>query len=358
MRKTLFCIAFFACSIGAKAQGVESHNFITYDTLYVYHYDAWHSFNYYLRISRPANLFTAGSPDTAMRPAIITMPGMGEMGHDTTKLYTYGPHYWLMNGWDGSVVLGNGTHYPILVTMICDVNPPQPPLSGNLEIVNYLISHYHVNPKGVHLGGLSEGAFTWAGMISFELTPGAETGMKPVTSVALLSGAATSDNAYTIFGHWAKKYGGKAFLTVGFNDAQIINPPLLAAQMQDSVPGSVYYTYNNNGSGSHCCWNTIYSPFNNNWNANAPMGTYIVASPQGNLQGTYKNGSNLFQWMLRQGDTTLVGAQNVTPACPTCPACPKQRSAQALSITLVNGILTATITYDDLTTSSIPITNQ
>src|SRR5258708_26200705 len=37
-----------------------------------------------IRISRPANMFTTGNPDTASRPAIITMPGQGEMGGDST----------------------------------------------------------------------------------------------------------------------------------------------------------------------------------------------------------------------------------------------------------------------------------
>src|ERR1700761_5302087 len=130
----LILLAALASPLRTYSQS-ESHNFITYDTMYTYHYDPWHSFNYWLRISRPKDLFTPGNPDTASRPAIITMPGVGEMGADTNKLVVYGPHYWLNNGWDGGVVLGNGTHYPILVTMICDVNPPQPPVPGHLEIV-------------------------------------------------------------------------------------------------------------------------------------------------------------------------------------------------------------------------------
>jgi ribosomal protein L14 len=323
--------------VGVKAQS-ESHNFITYDTMYVYHYDAWHSFNYYLRISRPANLFTAGNPDTAMRPAIITMPGVGEMGHDTTKLYTYGPHYWLLNGWDGSVVLGNGTHYPILVTMICDVSPPQPPVPGNLEIVNYLIAHYHINPKAVHLGGLSEGAFTWSSMLSYEATPGDEAGMKPITSVTLLSGAATSTGNWTIFGHWAKKYHGRAFLTVGYADAQTPNPPQLEQAMNDSVKGSAYFTYNTLGGGSHCCWNSDYDPNQHNWQSFAPLGTYITTSTDTNSRGTYVTGWSIFQWMLRQGDTTLVGSG----APPPTPGAPSASAGSAQTVTLPTNTLTLT----------------
>ena len=236
------------------------------------------------------------------------------MGSNTATLETYGPHYWLDNGWDGSVVLGNGTHYPILVTMMCDVNPPQPPVPGCLEIINYLVSHYHVKPNGVHLAGLSEGAFTWSGMISFENTPGDEAGMKPVTSVVLLSGAATSTpGKWAIFGHWAKKYHGKAFLTVGYADAQVTNPPLLEQGMNDSVRGSAYFTYNNLGGGSHCCWNTEYDPNFHSWQSFSPYGTYVTTNTDSNSRGTYTQGSSIFQWMLRQGDTTLVGSTS-TPA--------------------------------------------
>ncbi len=327
-----------AAPVGVKAQ-TETHNFITYDTMYVFHYDAWHSFNYYLRISRPANLFTAGSADTAMRPAIITMPGVGEMGHDTTKLYTYGPHYWLKNGWDGSVVLGNGTHYPILVTMICDVNPPQPPVPGNLEIVNYLIAHYHINPKAVHLGGLSEGAFTWSSMLSYEASPGDEAGMKPITSVTLLSGAATSTGNWTIFGHWAKKYHGRAFLTVGYADAQTPNPPQLEQAMNDSVKGSAYFTYNTLGGGSHCCWNSDYDPNQHNWQSFAPLGTYITTSTDTNSRGTYVTGWSIFQWMLRQGDTTLVGS-GAPP--PVTPGPPSANAGTAQTVTLPSNTVTLT----------------
>jgi|GEM_PF-294801 len=295
----------------AKAQA-ESHNFITYDTTY-----KLGSLTYSIRISRPANMFKAGDPDTASRPAIITMPGQGEMGTNLAKLQSFGPHYWLNNGWDGGVVLGNGTHYPILITMICSYTYVQP--DWNLAVLNYLLNTYHIKRNSVHLGGLSQGAFTWSAMITYESSPGAEDGMKPVTSLTILSGAATVQPGpgYPYFGHWAKKYGGKMFATVGTADAQVINPPLAAKAMNDSVPGSAYFTYNSVGGGTHCCWNTEYDPKAVNWQSFAPLGTYITTSTDTNARGTYYKGESIFQWMLRQGDTTLVGSG--TPTTPTGP---------------------------------------
>lgn len=303
----IFFLSLWCCTALAQS---ESHNMITYDSTYVYQADPYHSFQILMRITRPANLFTTGSSDTASRPVIIMEDGVGEEGSDTTKLYAYGPHYWLKNGWDGSVQLGNGTHYPILITLQWNISSgagQTPLLLGQIEIVNYIIQHYHVKPTSVHVTGLSEGAFTWSGMVSYEDTVGNEKGMKPITSMALLSGAATSTGTYAIFGHWAKKYHGKAFLTVGYGDAQAPYPPLLEQGMNDSVNGSAYFSYNTIGSGSHCCWNTAYDPNLTSWQSFAPMGTYVTTNTDSNSRGTYKAPSSIFQWMLRQGDTTLVG---------------------------------------------------
>jgi hypothetical protein len=312
---TLVLCLFVFCRLHAQS---ETNNFITYDTTIIYRYNPYLTFTYYLRISRPANLFTSGSADTASRPAIFFMPGVGEMNSDVTNLYKYGPHYWLMNGWDGSVVLGNGTHYPILISMICNVNPPDPPISGNFWVMDYMIKHYHIKPKGVHITGLSEGAFTWSGMLGITDTTGtgqtgADIGCREVTSMTLLSGAATSTGNWSVFGHWAQAYGGKAFLTVGYADAQTINPPQLAAAMNAVVPGSAYFTYNTVDGGQHGGWNTEYDPTQHNWQSFAPMGPYITTSTVANSAGTYKNGSSIFQWMLRQGDTTLVGGAKPVP---------------------------------------------
>src|ERR1700742_2242420 len=113
MRKIFTLSVAFVLFVRAYGQTSETHNFVTYDTTYNGVFGSWQ-----IRITRPANMFTSGNPDTASRPAIITQNGIGECGNtNPTNMTTYGPHYWLMNGWDGSVVLGNGIHYPILITV-------------------------------------------------------------------------------------------------------------------------------------------------------------------------------------------------------------------------------------------------
>jgi hypothetical protein len=76
--------------------------------------------------------------------------------------------------------------------------------------------------------------------------------------------------------------------------------------MQDSAAGSVYFTYNSVDNGYHGDWNTIYNPANNLWWAGKVIMTRVYA-------GTYKDGSNVYQHALRQGDTSLVGGGGVLP---------------------------------------------
>jgi hypothetical protein len=278
-------------------------------------------------------MFTKGHPDTASRPAFITMPGLGEMGTDPSKTRVYGPHFWLKNGWDGSVDLGNGKHYPILITLICDQKQPNP--AWNLACLNYLLNTYHIKRNSVHLAGLSQGAFTWSGMITYEATKGDEAGMKNVTSLALLSGAATATGSFNLMGRWAKKYKGKLFATVNPGDAQCINPPVAAKAMNDSVAGSAYFAWNNlsSGTNAHCCWNTVYDPNAKNWQSVAPLGQYITTGPSANAPGTYKTGS-LFQWMLRQGDTSIVGSAPVATPTPAPNQAPVVSAGAGQTITL------------------------
>ncbi|MBN8676552.1 MAG: hypothetical protein J0L56_20685, partial [Chitinophagales bacterium] len=173
--------SFFPCD-NLQAQ-TETHDFITYDTTFNVGYAG---LQYRFRISRPANMFTPGHPDTASRPAIITMPGLGEVGTNPANLQKYGPHYWMNNGWDGSVQLGNGTHYPIIITVMPSAAYPRGP--ELTLMMNHLLNTYRIKRNSVHVAGLSMGGFSWTLMLCHQATPGDETGMKLITSVVALQG--------------------------------------------------------------------------------------------------------------------------------------------------------------------------
>ncbi|HPG10488.1 MAG TPA: hypothetical protein PLU37_03090, partial [Chitinophagaceae bacterium] len=339
-----FCtLVFFLLSIVPSYCQSETHNFTTYDTTFSAGGQTWIA-----RISRPVNMFTPNHPDTASRPALITMPGVGEVGTNYANLTKYGPHYWLNNGWDGSIVTGSGTHYPILITVISSVANPR--VNRTISMLQFILSTYHIKSNSVHLAGLSMGAFTWAGLINGQLTNGGEEGMKMVTSLVLLQGAgqgATSGimgtaipydaTGYTAFGHWASKYGGTFFGLEGTSDTRNVWQP--RDNINDSVPGAGYFAFENIGSGAHCCWNTMYDPNRRNWkNQQNDLGTNIVWNTNHhNSMGSYQNGWNVFEWMFRQGDTTLISGGATTNTPPVANAGSDQLITLPTNLVTLNG---------------------
>ncbi len=330
----LYLIGSFLPCDNLRAQS-ETHDFITYDTVFNVGYAG---LQYRFRISRPANMFTPGHPDTASRPAIITMPGLGEAGTNLANLQKYGPHYWMNNGWDGSVQLGNGTHYPIIITVIPSAAYPRGP--ELTLMMNHLLNTYHIKRNSVHVAGLSMGGFSWTLMLCHQASAGAETGMKLITSVVALQGISSETfppyDQWSLgdasWGHWAKKYGGKFFGLEGTTDVR--NVWRVSENMNDSMPGSAYFAYENIGGGAHCCWNTMYDPSRNNWSNSAPMGPNVTTNAHPNTPGNYSVGSNIFQWMLRQGDTSLVNGAVSANQPPIANAGPDQTSILPVSLTL------------------------
>src|ERR1700743_1177983 len=270
-----------------------------------------------VRITRPRNYFTTGNADTASRPMILTMQGDGEIG--TVFVNNYGPHFWLNNGWNGSVLLGNGTHYPLLVTVMQQGLNTRPQMTQ--QLLDSLFKEFH--PRSVGMSSLSGGVevFGWAMM--YQKMPGDEhimakisafvdmMGVSPANNISLTCG--TMLNYMTGFGHWGKKYNGRFFGIEGSNDTR--NIWQITQNMNDSVANSGYFVYDSVNNGAQCCWNDFYNPAVTNWqNITHPFGNTLITSktsPAVNTIGNYSfvasTGSNIFQWMLRQGDTTLVG---------------------------------------------------
>ena len=270
---------------------------ITYDTLVPY--TGIPTVKWMLRITRPR-------VDTASRPVIISMPGSGEVGTDTNYLTAYGPHYWLKHGWDGGVQLGNGKHYPILITICQGASNTRPWYLQAL--MDTILSKYHIKRNSVHVAGLSMGGWTWGRFISYAAFTGDEHCMSLIRSYTALEGVA-NDNfsgfdmpGWTMFGHWAAKYGGRFFGLEGDHDDR--GEWNVSENMNDSVPSSAFFSYEDIGGGVHCCWNSMYDPSVTNWTSSNPNITSNALHP--NTLGTYFAPSNIFQWMLRQGDTTLV----------------------------------------------------
>jgi alpha-tubulin suppressor-like RCC1 family protein len=303
----LYCIPSFAQS--------EINNPVTYDTTITETAYGGPQTTWNVRITRQKN-------DASKRPAFFFIPGVGEVGSDASKLTLYGPHFWLQNGWDGGVKLGNGTHYPVLVSI---QQPKQNMRPWDLKAVfDILVKVLPINANAIHVTGLSQGSYEWGELIEFAASAGDVTAMSHIKSFVDLEGVAPGDNFSGFnqpypsgFGVWAKQFGGKFFGLEGTQDTR--NVWQISGNMNSAVANSAFFAYENIGGGGHCCWNSMYDPSVTNWSsANANI---AKNADHANTMGNYKAGSNIFQWMLRQGDTTLVksgnSSSNTPPAAPT-----------------------------------------
>ncbi len=337
-KRIFWCLVLFATAGPVLGQS-ETNNPVTYDTTITETVAGQGTLSWLVRITRQQN-------DASQRPVILCIPGSGEVGTDPANLVKFGPHYWLQNGWDGHVTLDNGVHYPILVTIEQPgVNTRPWHLKAVLDI---LLNVLPIKRNSVHVSGLSQGSYEWGELISYAASNGDEAAMSEIKSWVDFEGVSPGDNfsGFNLlhpFGHWAKKYGGRMFGLEGTNDSR--NIWQITEEMNDSVGNTGYFCYENFGGGAHCCWNSMYDPSVTNWRC---LGTVTNAnlSPATNPAATMGDyfvdpvtGTNVFQWMLRQGDTTLVTSATPPPVpLPTVSA----GTTQSIQLPLSSVTLTGT----------------
>lgn len=320
MKVFLSILSFILLSFSGYSQS-ESNDMINYDTTIQLKNSTDGSLlsNHYLvHITRPRNYFTANNIDTTSRPIIVTHHGLLEVqtgaASDTNIARLYGPAYWQSNGWDGGVMLGNGKHYPILITVIPPVQSVPPPYV--LSLYRTLKAAYHPRGGRFLCEGLSQGGYHISSMIIFSNgVTGNQEGMNMVKAYVDLQGvgADRTSTDWPIpggFGTWAST-GGKFFALEGTADTR--NLWQISQAMNSVVSNTGYFSYENDGStpGSHCCWNDFYNPSQVDWRNNPKVNNPYIVTNTTNTPGTYAydaiNGTNVWQWLLRQGDTTLIG---------------------------------------------------
>jgi len=239
---------------------------------------------------------------------IVFFPGIGQMTTKLSDLSVNGPHYLINNGlWDGSVTLGNGLHHPFIISL-------QPPSSGYsatavLPKIQAILSRYRIKRNSFYLTGLSCGGWQANEFVAYQPTPGDNSYGRLVKAIVNLEGVEPADSTggYASesyprkMGHWARACGGRELWVEGSNDWRDM---LAGAQnMADSVPGSASYFMVTYGGGAHCCWNTEYQP----------SVTWTTAS-NANISQVFgaQLPMNVWQWLLRQGDTTMPAGESGT----------------------------------------------
>ncbi|RYY58700.1 MAG: hypothetical protein EOO05_15555, partial [Chitinophagaceae bacterium] len=260
-------------------------------------------------------------PSADSTEGIIFMPGVGEVGRDAGKLQLYGPHYWLNHGWDGSVVLGNGVHYPILVsiqqpTELSRPSTVKPVIDGILRrykikrnALDGILRRYKIKRNALHFTALSQGCWVLNHFLSYKPSENDFSYMSMVRSMVNVEGMNPADQfgASLPFpqkmGHWAKRFGGKELGFEQVHDTRNINR--IISNMNDSVPGSGNLLFTEFGAGGHSNFNDFYNPAQNNWTLSNPN----VLDKKGSVYSSViAGGQNVWQWMLRQGDTAILGA--------------------------------------------------
>jgi major membrane immunogen (membrane-anchored lipoprotein) len=334
-------VLLFTCGVllffGASAQQV-----VTYDTTF----QGW---NAVVTMDKALT----GNDSAA---GIVFFPGLGEETTDSAAIVVNGPHYLIRNGiWDGSVPLGNGVHHPFIISL-------QPPASGYPASSVYpkimaILGRYRIKRNSFYLTGLSMGGWYSNQFVCYEPTPGDDTYGHLVRAIVVLEGVEPADSTQPYpslsyprkMGHWASACGGRELWVEGSQDWRDM---LAGAQnMCDSVPGVASYFQVTYGGGAHCCWNTEYEP-STTW-------TMPSNSNISQVWGTPQP-MNVWQWLLRQGDTTMPTYSAPAPGPPTVNAGAAQTiQLPTSSLTLTgqaSGVAGATISTVAWTEVSGPTT--
>jgi hypothetical protein len=239
-------------------------------------------------ITRPDDYFTNTD---RYYPMIVFFPGAGEAGGTYAQLRTYGPHARIAGGWNGTETIGNGVHKFILVSL--SQSPTYDVNSLAKAKITTLLSILRVKTDGVAITGLSAGGHA-CGIMSTEdafddVAPyGPFAYADGISAVFSAQGVQPDDNADFInkFRNLARNNRGARYLGIWGSADGSRWIPEIAASMNIAVPGSAIVV---NTADAHNG-----TAFNNYYGNTASPLTY-------SLDGVTQN---VYQWMLRQMDTT------------------------------------------------------
>lgn len=320
---TVFLFIFTQVSYGQS----ESHDYITfYDSVQVVDASTGSPVAgkfWVCKVTMPRLYNTPGNADTASRHIFLSTPGAGQIQtgakSDSNFINGWGPHFWLNNGWDGGIQLGNGKHYEVYITALQAVANTRPQYTmGLLQSLN---TKYHPKNHKFDVMGFSQGSYIYGDVILYALNnvAGSTAAMDLIGTWTNLEGVGpegfqTNDWTYaTGFAKWAQR-GGKLFGLEGTNDSR--NIWQISQPMNGAVANTAFFCFQNDGGGAHCCWNDMYNPSLTDWRI-PPTTTnpFLVSSTSpASTPGSYlyvpTTGTSIFQWILRQGDTSLLGGCN------------------------------------------------
>lgn len=268
----------------------------TYDTTFQGSGQVWQA-----RVTMPVDHFSKVDSTSAF----LVIMGAGEVGTDWSKFNEHGYHYWLANGWDGSVYLPNGIHHPIIITL----QPlTQWPNAASINVkLDQILSRYKIKrgvpgvKKGaVHVSGISMGGWAWGNYVISDAIGGPYNYARKVTSLFESVGASTSGTTpypdrydhFAIYGNAG--FGGNL---LGYEQQKDGRGILQRVNRMNTNHAGSFYIRTNFGDGGHNNWNQHYNPLRTDWTTGS--GNIISTTPSGGIAWSAA------QWQLLQGDTVL-----------------------------------------------------
>lgn len=272
----------------------------------------------------------------------LVMHGAGEVGTSTRFTHNYGPQYYIDQGWNPNIMLGNGLHKPVYVTIQAPAANQRPWVLK--PVIDQIQLRYKGKKRALHGMALSQGSWVFNIFASYEPTFGDYTYHRYFTSLTNIQGVRPSDaigvpqlTYPTRYGFVAKNFGLTYFGFENVGDSRKIDE--IVDAVLDSG-GVAYHYWTTMGNSSHCCFNEYYDPNKRNWTlANTAD---INSTKSGTLRPTipFEAGYNIYEKVIRTGDTTLGGA-------PAQNQAPIVNVGADVSITLPNSSVSRTASVTD-----------
>lgn len=292
----IFCISsIFAQSTNIFFNAADGRAMRTYDTTIIGSGATWNA-----RVTLPVDHFSKVDSTSAL----IMVVGLGEANGNWATLADNGWHYWLANGWDGSVTLPNGVHHPIIITLQPNTGWPSETVT-NVKL-QQILSRYKikrgvpgVKKSAVHVSGLSMGGWTWTTYVTGDA--GSPYSYARIIA-SVFESAGANPNANTpypqLFDQFAI-YGNAGFggNLLGFEQQLDGRDILNRVNRMNSNHSGSFYIRTNFGDGGHNNFNAHYNPNRTNWTTGSS--NVIGTTPSGGIS------YSAAQWQLLQGDTVL-----------------------------------------------------
>lgn len=259
-------------------------------------------------ITEPA-WYTHAHLSTDSGGAIVYSGGYGEVGTDSSKVATYGPHNYMRTAsWNGGIPLATDTIYPFIIST-------QVPASSGYwvaphygHIMDLLLAMYPIKRNSVSFLGISMGGWEGAQLIAYRASSSDSSFLNYVKSFVDIEGVKPDDADGAAAAYPAKftpcaKWGIKLWFFEQLNDFR--DGQTIVNTFNAAVAGSATWQSTNYNGGGHGEWQ---NEMGGNGNPTPLTYSFNGGAPE-----------TIYQFMARTWDTVAT-YHPITPTPPTANA--------------------------------------